>query len=245
MSTVGVVESLSRYPVKSMRGETVQRAFIGYAGQYGDRHYAFLNTAAPAGFPYLTGRDRAVMLLHVPRFRYPTPAAKPSNLEEAASSRSLDTGRFTVDRAHTDTCRVPAPAQAPRRRWLWCTSNLIGVAYRCEQATTQRTACHGQAPRRGGLAARRASGGTCRRSAPGWTRGSRGPRNRGTGTDALVAGACTSVSGVRAEAGGPQRGRAGAVEGPLTAGQFEQIPSNIYDICRQPRHRDKGETGND
>ena len=32
---VGTVESLWRYPVKSMRGEELQEAFIGFAGVYG------------------------------------------------------------------------------------------------------------------------------------------------------------------------------------------------------------------
>ncbi len=37
MKVVGKVESLWRYPVKSMRGEELQEAFVGFAGVYGDR----------------------------------------------------------------------------------------------------------------------------------------------------------------------------------------------------------------
>ena len=37
MSVVGHVESVWRYPVKSMRGEKVASAFVGFAGVYGDR----------------------------------------------------------------------------------------------------------------------------------------------------------------------------------------------------------------
>ena len=58
VSTVGKIESLWRYPVKSMRGEQLQEAFLGFAGVYGDRLYAFRDAAAPKGFPYLTGRNR-------------------------------------------------------------------------------------------------------------------------------------------------------------------------------------------
>ena len=69
MSGVGRVESLWRYPVKSMRGEELAEAFIGFPGVYGDRLFAFRSSARPAGFPYLTGREQEEMLLYRPRFR--------------------------------------------------------------------------------------------------------------------------------------------------------------------------------
>jgi uncharacterized protein YcbX len=37
MSLVGKVESLWRYPVKSMRGAELEEAFFGFSGVYGDR----------------------------------------------------------------------------------------------------------------------------------------------------------------------------------------------------------------
>ncbi len=83
MSVVGHVESVWRYPVKSMRGEKVESAFVGFAGVYGDRLYAFRSSAAAAGFPYLTAREQARLLLHQPRFRNPEKAARPPNLAEA------------------------------------------------------------------------------------------------------------------------------------------------------------------
>jgi uncharacterized protein YcbX len=83
MNTVGTVETLWRYPVKSMAGESVAEAFVGYAGIYGDRIYGFLNSAAPAGAPFLTGRDQGEMLLYRPSFRDPGLAAKPPNQPEA------------------------------------------------------------------------------------------------------------------------------------------------------------------
>jgi uncharacterized protein len=82
MSIVGRIESLWRYPVKSMRGEELDEAFVGFAGVYGDRLFAFKSTGCPKGFPYLTGREQREMLLYRPRFRYPEKAAKPPNLEE-------------------------------------------------------------------------------------------------------------------------------------------------------------------
>jgi len=83
MAIVGKVESLWRYPVKSMRGEALNEAYVSYAGLYGDRLFAFTSAAKPKGFPYLTGREQARMLLYRPRFRYPERAAKPPNWVEA------------------------------------------------------------------------------------------------------------------------------------------------------------------
>jgi uncharacterized protein len=85
VSVIGRVESLWRYPVKSMRGEELGEAYLGYAGVVGDRIFAFHDTAARAGLPYLTAREQATMLLHTPRFRHAERAAKPVNLAAAES----------------------------------------------------------------------------------------------------------------------------------------------------------------
>ncbi len=83
MSPIGHVESVWRYPVKSMRGQAMPEVFVGFAGVYGDRLFAFKSATAPPGFPFLTGRERHEMLLYRPRFRYPEKAALPPNLAEA------------------------------------------------------------------------------------------------------------------------------------------------------------------
>jgi uncharacterized protein YcbX len=83
MSIVGKVESLWRYPVKSMRGEELDEAFAGYAGVYGDRLFAFKSSANEPGFPFFTGRDKRQMIRYRARFRYPEKAARPINLGEA------------------------------------------------------------------------------------------------------------------------------------------------------------------
>ncbi len=83
MKVVGRIESLWRYPVKSMRGEELQEAFVGFPGVYGDRLYAFRSSAAPKGFPYLTGREQEAMLLYRPTYRHPERTTKPDNLAEA------------------------------------------------------------------------------------------------------------------------------------------------------------------
>jgi uncharacterized protein len=85
MSIIGTVDSLWRYPVKSMRGEELEEAFAGYAGIYGDRLFAFRSSGSPPGFPYFTAREQRKLLQYRPRFRFPDKAARPINLTEAES----------------------------------------------------------------------------------------------------------------------------------------------------------------
>jgi len=83
MSVIGRVDSLWRYPVKSMRGEEMKEMFAGYAGVYGDRLFAFVSDGSPKGFPYFTGRGQRRMICYRARFRDPVNAAAPSNQHEA------------------------------------------------------------------------------------------------------------------------------------------------------------------
>src|SRR5712664_4875039 len=101
MSVVGKVDSLWRYPVKSMRGEELNEAFAGFAGIYGDRVFAFRSSASHKGFPYLTAREQRRLLQYRPRFRFPEKAARPINLVEAesmgANPVSADPSELMVD----------------------------------------------------------------------------------------------------------------------------------------------------
>jgi uncharacterized protein YcbX len=85
VTTIGTVESLWRYPVKSMRGEALAEVFLGFSGVYGDRFYAFRNSAARKGAPYLSASSQQQMLSFSPKFRYPERAGRPPNLVEAMS----------------------------------------------------------------------------------------------------------------------------------------------------------------
>ena len=101
MSIIGKVNSLWRYPVKSMRGEEMDEAFAGFPGIYGDRVFAFKSSANHKGFPYLTARDQRRLLQYRPRFRFPDKAARPVNLIEAESKNanplSADLAELVVD----------------------------------------------------------------------------------------------------------------------------------------------------
>ena len=65
---IGTIDSLWRYPVKSMRGEELEELFAGYAGLYGDRLFAFEISASPHGFP-LFHRMRSTSDDSLPRTR--------------------------------------------------------------------------------------------------------------------------------------------------------------------------------
>ncbi len=93
MKSVGRVESVWRYPVKSMRGEELPEAFAGFGGVYGDRMFAFHSSGAPKGFPYLTAREQQQMLKYQPVYRDADLMAKPPNL---ADVEALAPGLTTV-----------------------------------------------------------------------------------------------------------------------------------------------------
>lgn len=68
-----------------MGGEMLSESFVGFSGLYGDRCYAFKNSGARKGFPYLNANVQQRMLLYHPKFRHPERALKPPNLVEAMS----------------------------------------------------------------------------------------------------------------------------------------------------------------
>jgi uncharacterized protein len=101
MSLIGTVESLWRYPVKSMRGEELDEMFAGYAGVYGDRVFAFTSSLSSKGFPFFTGREQRQMIRYRPRFRDPDKATRPVDLAEAeklgANPLSADPAELMID----------------------------------------------------------------------------------------------------------------------------------------------------
>ena len=65
---VGRVKAILRYPVKSMRGENLDQAEIGWYGIDGDRRWAFVKSGDTSHFPWLTGREVPEMVLYSPRY---------------------------------------------------------------------------------------------------------------------------------------------------------------------------------
>src|SRR6266498_2769964 len=111
MSIIGKVDSLWRYPVKSMRGEELDEAFAGFSGIYGDRLFAFKSSASPKGFPYFTAREQRRLLQYRPSIRYPDKAAQPINLTDAesmgANPVSADPSELMIDIETPDGRTLP------------------------------------------------------------------------------------------------------------------------------------------
>ena len=66
---VGEVEALFRYPVKSMAGEALEAAELGWHGLEGDRRLAFRRLDDRRGFPWLTASKLPELILFTPVHR--------------------------------------------------------------------------------------------------------------------------------------------------------------------------------
>lgn len=63
---IGEVEALYRYPVKSMMGERVDAADLGWHGLVGDRRMAIRRLRDGGGFPWLTASKLPELILFAP-----------------------------------------------------------------------------------------------------------------------------------------------------------------------------------
>jgi hypothetical protein len=66
---IGHVEAIFRYPVKSMGGERLEVARLGWHGLDGDRRLAFRRLDDRSGFPWLTAGKLPDLLLFAPQRR--------------------------------------------------------------------------------------------------------------------------------------------------------------------------------
>jgi MOSC domain-containing protein len=66
---IGHVEAIFRYPVKSMGGERLEAANLGWHGLDGDRRLAFRRMDDRSGFPWLTASKLPDLLLFAPQRR--------------------------------------------------------------------------------------------------------------------------------------------------------------------------------
>jgi hypothetical protein len=69
LTEIGNVEALFRYPVKSMGGERLDAATLGWHGLDGDRRLAFRRLDDRSGFPWLTASKLPDLLLFAPHRR--------------------------------------------------------------------------------------------------------------------------------------------------------------------------------
>src|SRR5437868_1385941 len=66
---IGHVEAIFRYPMKSMRGERLEVARLGWHGMEGDRRLAFRRMDDRSGFPWLSASKLPDLLLFAPHRR--------------------------------------------------------------------------------------------------------------------------------------------------------------------------------
>ena len=66
---IGHVEAIFRYPVKSMGGDRLEAAGLGWHGIDGDRRLAFRRIDDRSGFPWLTAGKLPDLLLFTPQRR--------------------------------------------------------------------------------------------------------------------------------------------------------------------------------
>ena len=64
---IGHVEAIFRYPVKSMAGERLEAAKLGWHGLDGDRRFAFRRINDRSGMPWLTASKLPELLLFTPQ----------------------------------------------------------------------------------------------------------------------------------------------------------------------------------
>jgi uncharacterized protein YcbX len=64
---IGQVEAIFRYPVKSMAGEPLEAAHLGWHGIDGDRRLAFRRMEDRGGFPWLTAGKLPDLVLFTPQ----------------------------------------------------------------------------------------------------------------------------------------------------------------------------------
>jgi len=93
---IGEIEALYRYPVKSMRGESLDVADLGWHGLDGDRRLAFRRVDDRAGFPWLTASKLPELILFAPQRRgqaadgnLPTHVRTPDSEELAVFGQDL------------------------------------------------------------------------------------------------------------------------------------------------------------
>lgn len=77
---IGEVEALYRYPVKSMMGESLDAADLGWHGVEGDRRLALRRADDRGGFPWLTASKLPELILFAPQRRGPANGDLPTHV---------------------------------------------------------------------------------------------------------------------------------------------------------------------
>jgi uncharacterized protein len=85
---IGRVKAIYRYPVKSMAGQQLTSANLGWHGFTGDRRFAFLRLGSQNGFPWLTASKLPQLIQYTPLYRDKTGSADlPSHVQTPAGQQ--------------------------------------------------------------------------------------------------------------------------------------------------------------
>ncbi len=87
---VGAIEVLFRYPVKSMGGEALEEAELGWHGLDGDRRFSFRRIDDRRGFPWLSASRLPELILFAPVRRGADAAASPPTHVRTPGGEELD-----------------------------------------------------------------------------------------------------------------------------------------------------------
>ena len=68
---IGHITAISRFPVKSMGGESLEAAELGWSGIKGDRQWAFVAADRASRFPWFTGRDHSSLVAYSAAYEDP------------------------------------------------------------------------------------------------------------------------------------------------------------------------------
>ena len=90
MQTVGVIRTVARYPVKSMRGEACASLPLTLQGFEEDRRFAFVQAESRSAFPWLTAREMPELL------RWQTSVEKPGTPDVAVTVTTPTGERWPV-----------------------------------------------------------------------------------------------------------------------------------------------------
>ena len=116
MSKIGTLESVWRYPVKSMRGESIDEVFVAYTGVMGDRVYALAASNATPEFPWHTNREQEELVLYEARFKNREETLRPAAMEAALKQLlnppypSADTFAVEVETPSGNSMDIESPA---------------------------------------------------------------------------------------------------------------------------------------
>lgn len=106
---IGEVEALFRYPVKSMSGEPIESAELGWHGLAGDRRLAFRRIGEHSGFPWLTASRLPELLCFKPqRLEAPAIEGLPSHVR---TPEGMDLGLFSPELVEEVARRHGAPLE--------------------------------------------------------------------------------------------------------------------------------------